>query len=373
MSELIFVRRPTTSFRLLVCHDSLTHALQVTGASGFLGSHVVLQLLEKGYRVRAAVRGAKVEQLKSSYASYGERFEVVPIADIVRDQFPEALVGVHAIIHTACMLPGRAEPAKLLAAAEEGTLNVVVQGEKAGVKKIVITSSIATVINPQFSCTDQGTLFLFSHWNPITKEAGLTCGIPLYSYAAAKKFAELALWAWADEHPHVDVTTLNPTYFYGPLTPHFALPEPSFLTLSSNLIFYNYLFPDGVFPPQTLYTDVRDGAAAHVRALSAPPTAEVGRKRLLLSSPHGWPFTKTIEFIAAQRPALAGRLITAVGETKPVNALPMDFARLEQVLGMTVADFHTIEQTTLETVDALVKLENQWKDVGFAIETPPAF
>ncbi|KAJ7435151.1 hypothetical protein FB451DRAFT_990883, partial [Mycena latifolia] len=75
--------------------------VKVTGASGFLGSHVVLQLLEKGYRVRAAARGAKADHLKSSYASYGDRFEVVKITDISHDQFPEALVGVDAVIHTA--------------------------------------------------------------------------------------------------------------------------------------------------------------------------------------------------------------------------------------------------------------------------------
>lgn len=44
-------------------------------------------------------------------------------------------------------------------------------------------------------------------WNPVTKEFALTGGVEMLTYAASKKFAELALWEWADKHPHVEVTT----------------------------------------------------------------------------------------------------------------------------------------------------------------------
>ncbi|KAJ7127877.1 hypothetical protein C8R44DRAFT_778943 [Mycena epipterygia] len=344
----------------------MSELIFVTGASGFLGSHVVLQLLEKGYRVRAAARGAKADLLKSSYRSYGERVEIVSIADIAHDQFPEALVGVNAVIHLASPLPGRVKPAALLAAAVDGTLNVLVQAEKAGVKRMVVTSSIATVTNPNDSYTDQD-------WNPVTREIALTGGNEFVTYAASKKFAEIALWEWADKHPHVEVTTLNPPFFYGPFTSHFSIPVPDFGALSTDLIIYNYLFPDGVFPSRTRYIDVRDVAQAHVRALNSRPTAEVGRKRIVLSSPHGWPFQKTVDFIAAKRPALKGRLITATPEVQSFDVLPMDFGRVEQVLGMKIADFHTTEQTTLDTIDALVKVEDQWRSAGHAIKTPPSF
>lgn len=63
----------------------------------------------------SAARGAKADHLKSSYASYGDHFESVKITDIARDQFPEALVGVGAVIHLASPLPGRLDPAALLA------------------------------------------------------------------------------------------------------------------------------------------------------------------------------------------------------------------------------------------------------------------
>ncbi|KAJ7224672.1 hypothetical protein GGX14DRAFT_548978 [Mycena pura] len=328
----------------------------VTGASGFLGSHVVLQLLENGYRVRAAARGAKADLLKASYAGYGDRFEVVKIADIVHDQFPDAFVGVSAVMHLASPLPGRVPPAEILKAAVDGTLNVIVQGEKAGVRRMVVTSSIASVKNPQESFTDKGgfpppRMLLSTYqpapdWNPITREFALTGGSDWATYAASKKFAELALWEWADQHPHVDVTTLNPTYFYGPFTPLFPVPDAS--VLSTDLHVYNLLFPDGVFPAETRYVDVRDAAQAHVRALSAPPTAAVGRKRI-------------------------ARLITAAPKALPADVLPMDFGRVEEVLGMKIADFHTTEQTTLDTVDALIAVEEQWRKDGQPIKTPPPY
>ncbi|KAJ7444296.1 hypothetical protein FB451DRAFT_1149257 [Mycena latifolia] len=342
----------------------MSELIFVTGASGFLGSHVVLQLLEQGYRVRAASRGVKADHLKTSYSSYGDRFETVKITDISHDQFPDALLGVDAIIHLASPLAGRAEPAAMLAAAVEGTLNIIIQGEKAGVRRMVVTSSIATVMNPNESYTDQD-------WNPITREIALTGGNEMATYAASKKFAEVALWEWADKHPHVEVTTLNPPFFYGPFTSHFPIPTPNFSALSTDRLFYNMLFTDGVFPPSTPYIDVRDVAQAHVRALKSRPTAEVGRKRIVLGSPHGWSFQQTVAFIAAQRPALKGRLITATPVSGPFNALPLDFGRVEQVLGMKFAQFHTIEQTTLDTVDALVEVEDQWRSAGHAIKTPP--
>ena len=71
---------------------------------------------DERYRLTSssAARGAKADLLKASYAGYGDRFEVVKIADIVHDQFPDAFVGVSAVMHLASPLPGRVPPAEIL-------------------------------------------------------------------------------------------------------------------------------------------------------------------------------------------------------------------------------------------------------------------
>jgi nucleoside-diphosphate-sugar epimerase len=96
-------------------------------------------------------------------------------------------------------------------------MNVIRQADKAGVTKIIVTSSIYAVWNPQYSLTDKGTPFyvLCTHtalpctrtdWNPVTKEEALSSGNAELAYAASKKFSELAVWDFADTHPHIEFT-----------------------------------------------------------------------------------------------------------------------------------------------------------------------
>jgi len=101
----------------------------------------------------------------------------VAISNIESDQFPEALEGVHAVVHSASPLPSRAKPEELVnvsfallwkgrvlmlgyQATVEGMMNLVKQVEKAGIKRIVDVSSIATVApNERQSYTDKGSAY----------------------------------------------------------------------------------------------------------------------------------------------------------------------------------------------------------------------
>jgi len=336
----------------------------VTGASGFLGTHIVDQLLKEGYRVRGVARGVKAEQLKVAYAEFKDQFEVVKISDISADQFPGALEGVDAVLHVASPLPGRADPPAILHGAIEGSLNVLRQAEKAGVRRFVVTSSIASVRNPQNSFTDKD-------WNPVTKEQALSSPSLMVTYAASKKFAELAVWEWADAHPDVDVTTLNPPFLYGPFSKHFNLATPDFGAMSTNLNIYNLLIPPGSFPRNPPYVDIRDVAKAHVLALHAPATSAVGRKRIIFSSPHGFEPKSALQYLVEKRPALKERLITAPAPDFGYDRLPIDFGRIEEVLSFRKEDFYSFEDTLLDTVDSILVLEDEWKNKGLEIQVPP--
>ncbi|KAF8160639.1 hypothetical protein B0H34DRAFT_795528 [Crassisporium funariophilum] len=339
----------------------------VTGASGFLATHIISQLLEKGYRVRGTARGKKVDALRLLYKS-SPSVEIVEIADIAHDAFPEALEGVYAVIHTASPLPGRADPETMLNSAIQGSLNVLRQAEKAGVEKFVVTSSTATVFgDPSL----KGVTLRAEHWNPMTKEQALSGGSPA-AYAAAKKFAELAVWEWAEAHPHVDVTTIIPPFLYGPAAPmSLPIPTPDFNAISTNLMIYNLITPTGVFPPRPAYVDFRDAARAHVGALQSRPSLPKERKRVLFASPYGFVFKDALGMIARGRPEVKDRLIQAPAPEFSFDRYDIDFERVEEITGVKKGDFHTLEETLLGVIDDILKLEKEWKRNGRAVEHVP--
>jgi len=335
----------------------------LTGGSGFLGSHILIQLLKGGYTVRAAVREKKAANFKKNYEVYKNQLEVISISDIAEDQFPDALKGVTAVIHTAAPINGRVDDAaELVKGAVDGLLNVTRQAEKAGIKKIIITSTLLTAATPTMSFTDQD-------WYPVTKEAALG-GAGFDAYHAAKTLAEKELWSFADAHPHIEITTLNPPYLYGPFAEGFTVSSGDYYALSTDLYIYKFLTPEGTFPTYPLYIDVRDAAKAHLLALSSPPTSKVGRKRVIMSSVHEVDFAEIIELIKTKRPELKDRITKTAPPQFPFKRLPFNVKRLEEVTGMKESDFTPLEDTILGTVDSLIVVEKQWKAAGVEIKIP---
>jgi len=295
--------------------------------------------------------------------------EVVEISDIVHGQFQDTLVGVDAVIYVASPLPGRAGPQEMMDAAIEGSLNVLRQAEKAGVKKFVVTSSTVTVLGDP---AVKGTAYRAEHWNPVTKEDALHSDNKQVVYSASKKYAELAVWEWAEAHPDVDVTTILPSYIYGPLPPKFLpLPKPDYDALTSTLMIYNLLFPTGVCLPTARYVDFRDVARAHVGALDSKPDKN-NRKRVIFSSPYGLSVKQILDIIKKEHPELQHRLIaTPVSDSS--TRYDADFERVKEITGLGKEDFHTPEETISDTVNDLLKLEEEWKRNGYTVTEVPSF
>ena len=109
--SIVLVRGTHSSMSSGESSDWLVY-LQVTGASGFVGSHVVSELLREGYTVRgfvhapqfysgkltstgivSAVRSHNAPRVSKSYKSFGDRFSTVVIDDLVTSDLQAAIRG----------------------------------------------------------------------------------------------------------------------------------------------------------------------------------------------------------------------------------------------------------------------------------------
>ncbi|KAJ3925224.1 MAG: hypothetical protein NXY57DRAFT_864959, partial [Lentinula lateritia] len=183
----------------------------VTGISGFVGSHVALELLKAGFGVRGTARRAKLEALRSSnLVEIYPGLELVQVDDIVSEDISECLKGIDSVIHTASPLAGRESTTynSCSQSAIDGTLNVLRQVEAAGIKNFVFTSSIVTVYP-----MDEGNVFngytysenVFAHTT--REEAEAQPENALRVYIASKILAEEVAISFTKESPNVKLAT----------------------------------------------------------------------------------------------------------------------------------------------------------------------
>src|ERR1700733_11031298 len=122
----------------------------VTGASGFLGWHVARVLRERGYAVRALVRpGSKVAGL-----------DVDAVTGDLRDQpsLARAVAGCGLVFHVAADYRLWAKnPQELYQSNVDGTRNLLEVARRAGVERLVYTSTVGCIGIPRDGLGDEET------------------------------------------------------------------------------------------------------------------------------------------------------------------------------------------------------------------------
>jgi nucleoside-diphosphate-sugar epimerase len=164
----------------------------VTGGSGFVGSHVVLELLNAGHDVRTTVRSLDREprvraMLRNAGADSTSRLTVLR-ADLDRDAgWMEAVAGCDYVIHVASPIPAAAPRAEdeLIRPARDGALRVLHAARGAGVRRVVMTSSCGAVY---YGHPPQTQAFDETSWTKIDGE--------MSAYVRSKAIAERAAWDW---------------------------------------------------------------------------------------------------------------------------------------------------------------------------------
>jgi nucleoside-diphosphate-sugar epimerase len=234
----------------------------VTGGSGFIASHCILQLLTAGHHVRATVRHAKREgdvrlMLQRVGAETGERLEFA-IADLESDGgWAQAAVGCDYVLHVASPFPPGVpkHEDELIVPAREGALRVLRASRDAAVRRVVLTSSFAAI---GYGHPPQTEPFDETYWtDPL--------GGSLTAYVKSKTLAERAAWDFiAKEGGGLELSVVNPVGVFGPVL------GPDF---STSILLLKRLI-DGSIPgcPRLYFgvVDVRDVADLHIRAMSHP-------------------------------------------------------------------------------------------------------
>jgi len=338
----------------------------ITGVSGFIGAHVLQQTLDAGFAVRATARPPKVAVLQELYQKLypGKKIEVVAVEDVTTGDYTDAFKDVGSIIHVAATLAGKADQAGVMNGSIEGALNIMRQAAKAGIKKIVFTSSIASVMNNDIKGQAVSNYkFTDKDWNPATKEQALDGKHDdFYVYVAAKALAEREVWKFAAEHPDIDITTINPVFVYGPFSPGQVIMKGDYGALGTNGLFYTSLLPTQktkLAPIQSaispITVDVRDVAKAHVLALKSTAKFD-GNKRILTAGPH-FTWKDAVIHLSAVKPELKARLPDA-SEVIDHPIAEVDTTLAKELLGLN--EWIDWKKTVDDTVDGLLELERQW-------------
>ncbi|CAG9983681.1 unnamed protein product, partial [Clonostachys byssicola] len=242
----------------------------ITGASGFLGSHIAARLIIQGYKIRATFRSDSKSQLFKNILG-GNNVETCIVADITAPgAFMEAIVGADFVIHTASPFTFKVTDINkdLIQPAVEGTTRMLEAiASSSTVKRVVLTSSFAAVVDPTKG-PRAGYAYTEEDWNPMTPEKALENN--LFGYQASKTFAEKAAWDFIKSNVGNEKTpslvTICPPMIFGPVHPASGITKDA-LNESSAQLLNAVTSADPTPTRMPVFVDVRDVAQAHVDAL----------------------------------------------------------------------------------------------------------
>jgi nucleoside-diphosphate-sugar epimerase len=236
----------------------------VTGGTGFIGAHCLVQLLAAGHETRTTLRDLKRENdvramlRQGGAGEVGERLKLFR-ADLNADAgWPEATAGCDYVLHVASPFPSTVpkDENELIGPARDGALRALRAARDAGVQRVVLTSSFAAI--GYGAAKDRTTLFTEEDWTNLNDPT-------VQAYQKSKTIAERAAWDFiAREGGKLELAVVNPVAVFGPVL------GPDY---SSSIVLVKRLL-DGSIPgcPDISFgcVDVRDVADLHLKAMTDP-------------------------------------------------------------------------------------------------------
>ncbi|KAF2105365.1 NAD dependent epimerase/dehydratase [Lophiotrema nucula] len=276
----------------------------VTGATGFIGAHVVDVLLSRGCRVRGATRSSsKGDAMIKARPQYSDKLDFVQVSDFASGvDFEKAVEGVDAVIHVASPFTYDTKDSEkeLIIPAINGVKAILsAAAVQPSIKRVVLTSSFASVMDADRKAPPYFT-YTGSDWNPLTYEEAIAPSNPAFiAYRGSKVFAEKAAWDFVKaEKPGFDLVTLCPPMTFGPVVHPVARVED---LNESNAMLWEIATssPSTPLPVARVpfWIDVRDLALAHVEAVLRPAA---GGKRFVPAATELFSYGKAARIIDSE-------------------------------------------------------------------------
>jgi dihydroflavonol-4-reductase len=301
----------------------------LTGISGYIGNHCAVELLKRGYTVRGSVRNLS----KSTQVINAIKKEVDPKdnlefceLDLLSDEgWDDAMKGCAYVLHVASPFVNL-EPKdenEYIRPAVDGTMRALKSAKRAGVKRVVLTSSIVSMLEN----ADRSIDIYNTSWTNVNAKN-------VSAYAKSKTLAEQAAWdfvnAQSDDSP-MQLAVINPGPVFGP-------------TLSGNFegasmgMFKQMMIGKMPLMPQASIniSDVRDIAKIHVLALE---NEKASGKRFIVTTEKPYAFQEL------------AKILKSNGYDKVSTKLAPNF--LLKIMGYIDLEAKSLKKTVLDTENPL--------------------
>ena len=338
----------------------------VSGGTGFIGQHIINQLLEQNYKVITSARSEEKADTLLTNFKHNPNLTVTINGDLSKlDAFDQAFreygPQIKYVIHTASPVTFQLNDIEkdMLIPAVNGTKSILESIRKYcsnGIENFVMTSSIAALSTANEALDSKITVNEQS-WNSYTWESAQVSAQD--GYCGSKKFAEEYLWEFLSDNKdtlNFKATTILPAFVFGPQM--FDSSVKPHLNLSCEVV--NSLMhtsKDGKYDyVVSKYIHVHDVAKAHIMAMQ---DSKFDRKRLILSEGN-YNSHDILLYLNNDFPVLNGKIpvgdLSKTAENKPSKDITYENSETRKLLGF---QFKDLKECVDDIAEQVLRHENR--------------
>jgi len=292
----------------------------VTGGSGFIAIHIILQLLQQGYAVKTTIRSQAKEAVVKEMLTNGGITDFTDLsfsqADLTSDaNWEETMTGATYVIHVASPTPklNFKDESEMIRPAVDGVLRVLKAARDNGVKRVVMTSAYGAIFAGHKNRT---TPYTEKDWSNLDAKN-------IHPYQKSKTMSEMAAWDFIKKNGQgLEFATVNPVAVMGPVL--------SAKYSHSNIQIQEMLEGKIKALPKvdSGYVDVRDVASLHLLAMTSD---KANGERFLATTGETLSMMDVADILREAFPDYAGRLPTKLFPNSVIKAAAIANPKLRMI------------------------------------------